>query len=360
MNRDIYFLRKTLQLAKKAEGFTSPNPLVGAVIAKKGKVIAQGYHKKAGLAHAEIEALNKAKENLGGATLYVNLEPCCHFGRTGPCVDEIIKRKIKRVVIATLDPNHRVYKKSVKKLRLAGIKVEVGLLEKEARQLNEVFFKNMQKQMPFVAVKLAQSLDGKIATARGESKWITQKRSRLFAKSLRDNYDAVLVGINTVVKDNPRFNGLKKIPYKVIIDPHLRLPKESFLLENNPDKLIIFTSEKSRPKCSKIPKPARIFFLREISGELPLRAMLRILYNLEIRSVFVEGGAQTVGNFFDKALVDKIYLFIAPKIIGGKNSLSAIGGKGFYLNNCPTIKDICVKRIGKDLLICGYPEYGKN
>jgi diaminohydroxyphosphoribosylaminopyrimidine deaminase/5-amino-6-(5-phosphoribosylamino)uracil reductase len=269
--------------------------------------------------------------------------------------------KMKRVVIATFDPNPKVYKKSIRKMRLAGIKVDAGFLEKEARQLNEVFFKNMQTQMPFVAVKLAQSLDGKIATAKGESKWITQKASRSFAKCLRDKYDSVLVGINTVIKDNPRLGGFKKIPYKVVIDPYLRLPKNSYLLKNDSDKLIIFASQKKRHSHKNINSLAQVFFLKEKQGKLSVRNILKILYSLKIRSVFVEGGAETVGRFFDEELVDKIYLFIAPKIIGGEGSLSAIKGKGFpYLNNCPVIKDICVKHIGEDLLICGYPDYGKN
>lgn len=360
-DKDIYFLEKTLHLAKKAEGFTSPNPLVGAVIARNDRIIAQGYHKKAGSPHAEVIAIRKVKEDLRGATLYVNLEPCCHFGKTPPCVDEIIRKGIKRVVIATFDPNPMVYKKSVRKLRAAGIKVDIGFLEEAAKNLNEVFFKNMQKRTPFVAVKLAESLDGKIATSKGESKWITQKISRLFAKRLRDKYDSVLVGINTAIKDNPRLNGIKRVPYKVVIDSRLRLPKYSYLLKQNPDKLIIFTSKKSRPKRGKIPQAVKVFFLKEAAGKLSLKSILKVLYSLGVRSIFVEGGAETAGRFFDEKLVDKIYLFIAPKIIGGKNSFGSVAGRGFpSLQSCPKIEKVSIRRLGEDLLISGYPSYGNN
>lgn len=360
-DKDIYFLRKTLKLAQKAEGFTSPNPLVGAVLVKNGRIIAQGYHKRAGLAHAEIEAIKQIKGNPKGATLYVNLEPCCHFGRTPPCVDEIIKKGIKRLVVATIDPNPKVCGKSIRKMRAAGIRVNVGLLRKEAKKLNEVFFTNISKERPFVAAKIAQSLDGKIATKKGLSKWITDQKSRLFAKTLRDKYDCVLIGVNTLIKDNPRLNGLKKKPYKVVIDPNLRLPLSSNLVKENLDKLIIFTSEKSKARQKMLPISVKVFFMKESKGCLPLRKILKILYSLGITSIFVEGGSQTLGRFFDEKLVDKLYLFISPKIIGGKGSLTSIGGEGFpFPNTCPYIKEVYVKYLGQDLLICGYPNYGKK
>ncbi|MCM8831237.1 MAG: bifunctional diaminohydroxyphosphoribosylaminopyrimidine deaminase/5-amino-6-(5-phosphoribosylamino)uracil reductase RibD, partial [Candidatus Omnitrophica bacterium] len=192
MEKDLFFLKKTFQLAKKAEGFTSPNPLAGALFVKNNKIIASGFHKKAGAAHAEIEAIKNSSVSLRGSTLYVNLEPCYHFGKTPPCVDEIIKRGIKRVVVSNIDPNPRVNGKSIKKMRENNIEVKVGLCRKEGKVLNEVFFKNMKKNLPFVTVKVAQSLDGKIATRRGASKWITEKRARLYSRSLRDKYDAVL------------------------------------------------------------------------------------------------------------------------------------------------------------------------
>ena len=370
MNKDAYFIKKTFQLAKKGEGFTSPNPLVGAIIVKGDRIISQGYHKKAGFPHAEAEAIRTAGENLTGTTLYVNLEPCCHFGRTPPCVDEIIKKGIKRVVVATCDPNPLVRNKSITKLKKANIGVKVGLCEKEAEGLNEIFFKNMREAMPFVAAKTAQSLDGKIAARGGKSKWITNEKSRMFARRLRDKYDCVLVGANTVVKDNPYLNGLKKIPYKVVIDPYLCIPESSHLLKGNLGKLVIFTSFASKKKVNpalarkggvkKIPPAARVFFLKQRNGWFVLREVLKILYQLGIMSVFVEGGSQTMGRFFMEKLVDKVYFFISPKIIAGTKALSSVGAEGFSSpNSCPYIEGIKIHRLDEDILISGYPCYKK-
>ncbi|MCK9615892.1 MAG: bifunctional diaminohydroxyphosphoribosylaminopyrimidine deaminase/5-amino-6-(5-phosphoribosylamino)uracil reductase RibD [Candidatus Omnitrophica bacterium] len=357
MKRDIYFLEKTFKLAKNAEGCTSPNPLVGAVIVKNNKEISCGFHKKSGNLHAEIEAINNAKVSLRGATLYVNLEPCCHFGKTPPCVDKIIKSGIKRVVMASLDPNPIVHGKSISKLKKAGIKVSIGYLSEKARRLNEVFFKNMQVKRPFVVVKLAQSLDGKIATANGVSKWITEERARKFARKLRDKYDCVLVGVNTVIKDNPRLNGFKKIPYKVVIDPQLRIPKDSYLLKNNLQKLIILASAKAKKKSLK---EAKVFFIKEKKGKLPVKEILSVLYQHGIMSVFVEGGSETAANFFEEKLADKVHFFIAPKILGGKDALTSISGQGLSLRDSPKIRGMTIEKIGQDILITGYPYYGKK
>ena len=356
--QDLCFLKKTFSLAKKGEGFTSPNPLVGALFVKNNKILSFGYHHKAGGPHAEIEAIRAAKKKLSGSTLYINLEPCCYFGRTGPCVDEIIKKGIKRVVIATKDPNPRVNGKSIKKLRKAGIKVEVGLCKKEAQELNETFFKNMREKKPFVVAKVAQSLDGKIATRKGISQWITSSSSRKFSKKLRDKYDCVLIGVNTLIKDNPGLNGLKKSPFKAVISPRLNIPLNSQLLKKNPDKLIIFTSEKSKLKRKKIPDKVKVFFLKEEKGWLPIEKILKILYSLGLMSVFIEGGSQTLGQFFIKKEVDKAFFFIAPKVIGGRAALSSIGAEGFStLKAAPSLENFKIKRIGKDILVWGYPKY---
>jgi diaminohydroxyphosphoribosylaminopyrimidine deaminase/5-amino-6-(5-phosphoribosylamino)uracil reductase len=354
MDKDVYFIRKTFQLAKRAEGFTSPNPIVGAVFVKNNKVVSSGYHKKSGFPHAEIEAIKGAKQSLADAQLYVNLEPCCHFGRTPPCVDEVIKTGIKRVVIAALDPNPRVRGKSVAKMKKSGIEVKVGVCAEEARCVNEVFFKNMENKRPFVVIKTAQSLDGKIAASKGVSKWITSARSRTFAKRLRDKYDAVLVGINTVVKDNPSLNGVRTVPYKVVIDPKLRMPLNSSLIRKDPDKLVIFTSV--RKKNKKLPSVVKVFYLKEKKGQISVKEVLANLYNLGIMSVYVEGGGETIGRFFDAKLVDKVYFFIAPKIIGGKNALSSVRGVGAALpNKSFLLKGMQIKKLGEDILISGYP-----
>jgi len=325
-----------LDLAKKAQGNTSPNPMVGAVLVKCGRVIGQGCHQRAGLAHAEIVAFKRCRVSPAGATLYVNLEPCAHFGRTPPCVDLVIRRGIKRVVIATLDPNPLTAGKSVKKMRAAGIKVSVGALAAEAVRLNEIFFHNMKKNMPYVSAKWAQSLDGKLVSCKGRSKWITGKSARRLAKSLRDKYDAVLVGVNTVIKDDPQLNGLRKIPFKVVLDPAGRLPRRSELARKYADRLIVVKGKR---------------------GRIDLKQALKRLYRMGITSVFVEGGAKTLGGFFDAGLVDKVYCFIAPKILGSQSALSAIGGKGFTSpNNCPVLKDLEIMPIGLDLLLTGYPQ----
>jgi diaminohydroxyphosphoribosylaminopyrimidine deaminase/5-amino-6-(5-phosphoribosylamino)uracil reductase len=358
LNKDIYFIKETFKLARKAEGCTSPNPLVGAIIVKNNRIIARGYHKRAGLPHAEIEAIRKAKEDLKGATLYVNLEPCSHFGKTPPCVDDIIRSGIKRVVIATYDPNPIVGGKSVKKLRMRGIKVKVGLLRAEAERLNEVFFKNVSQGAPFVVAKVAQSLDGKIATRKGESKWITSKEAREFSKSLRDKYDAVLVGINTVVKDNPDLNGIKKVPFKIVIDPHLRISPHSNLVKKYSGKLIVFASLKSIKQVKKGLRGVRVFFLKGRGGHFSLKALLKVLYKLGITSVFVEGGAFTLGRFFDERLVDKAYFFISPLIIGGLGALTSIGAKGYsQIKECPYLREVNLLTFKKDILISGYPCY---
>jgi len=350
------FMQRALFLARKGEGTVSPNPLVGAVIVKGKKVIAEGYHKKCGWPHAEIEAIRKAKpKDLKGATLYINLEPCCHFGKTPPCVDEIIRRKFRKVIIAVKDPNPKVNGKSIKKLKQAGIKVSLGSGEKEALRLNEIFFKNMQQSLPFVVVKVAQSLDGKIATATGQSKWITSEKSRQVAKSLRDKYDAVLVGVNTIVKDNPSLKGLKRTPFKIVIDPNLRIPRQTFVLKNHPEKLIVITSLSNKKKAQKISKAVKLIFLKkEKSGQFPIRSILKALYHSGIMSVFVEGGAETIGRFFDAKAVDRVFIFIAPKIIGGRNALASVGGKGVLsISSAISLRDVKIEKIGSDFLISG-------
>jgi len=335
-SEDACYMKMCLQLASRGCGDVSPNPMVGAMLVKGGRVIGQGYHRKAGLAHAEIDAFKSCRRSCRGATLYVNLEPCSHFGRTPPCVDEVIKRGVKRVVIAMRDPNPLVRGRSIKKMKQAGIKVEIGAGAKGAGRLNEVFIKNMRSNMPFVAAKWAQSLDGKLVSCKGRSKWITGKPARRFAKSLRDKYDAVLVGVNTAIIDDPRLDGLRKIPFKIVLDSQGRLPRQSKLARKYADRLIVVKGKRSR---------------------IDLKQMLKKLYQMGIMSVFVEGGAQTLGGFFDAGLVDKVYCFIAPKILGSQAALSAVGGKGFASpEHCPIIKNLEVLPIGPDLLLTGYPQ----
>ncbi len=354
--KDIYFMKRALSLAKKGEGETSPNPLVGAVVVKNNKLVSEAFHKKSGLPHAESIALEMAGPKAKGATLYLNLEPCCHFGRTPPCVDKVIAAGIKRVVIAIKDPNPLVNGKSIRKLKKNNIEVLTGVCREEAEGVNEVFLKNMKKKLPFVAVKAAQSLDGKITTASGQSKWITAPESRTFSRKLRDKYDAVLVGANTLKKDNPKLDGLKKTPYKIVISSKLNLPADSYFFKNSFGNSIVFTSLNQKGK-NKLPNKAKVFFSRENKAGFLLKNILKNLYQMGIVSVFVEGGSYTLGRFFEQKLVDKVYFFISPKILGGKAALTSVGADGAKsIKKSIEVKRLKIRRIkNKDILIWGYP-----
>jgi len=353
MYSDEYFMKRALDLAKKAQGMTSPNPMVGAVVVKDGKVVGEGYHKKAGMPHAESLAIDAAGKNARGSDLYVNLEPCCHTGRTGPCADKIIASGIKKVVAATKDPNPLMCGKSLKKLGKAGVKTSCGTCCRESRKLNEVFFKNMQKKLPFVAAKFAQSLDGKIATRLNVSQWITSLAARNKAKELRDLYDCVVVGVNTANKDNPSLNGLTKKPLKAVIDPKLAIKPSLKLIRENGKNLFILTSLKNKNKRSKLFDKATVLFAKEKNGSLDLLDLLEQLYARKVCSLFVEGGAQTLGLFFDAGLVDKVYAFIAPQIIGGKDALSAVGAGGVAKPGKINLKSMRVEMVGPDILVSG-------
>ena len=355
--QDQFFLKETLKLAKEGIGWTNPNPMVGAVLVKNGKIIGKGCHKRVGSAHAEIEAIKSSKENVEGATLYVNLEPCNHFGRTPPCVDKIIKAQISHVVCCTLDPNPKVSGKGVAKLKKAGIAVSVGVLQDQARILNETFFSFHEKNRPFIALKFASSLDGKIATKTGESKWITNEKARTFAKRLRSQYQAVLVGVNTVIYDNPYLgvrDKTKKDPLRIILDPNLRVPLESQVLRDN-NVLIVTTSLASEKKIELL-KQKGITILILKNKEILLKDLLNYLKEQEIISVLVEGGGKTLGIFIDERLFDKVYAFYAPIIIGGKEGVSAIGGSGAsYIKDAVRLKNLTLKKFDDNMLIIGYP-----
>lgn len=357
MDEDIYFIKETLKLAKKGLGWVNPNPMVGAIVVKNGRIIAKGYHKKSGLPHAEIEAIKRYPQSLKGTSLYVNLEPCTHFGKTPPCVDAIIKAGIGKVVVATLDPNPKVSGKGIAKLQKNGIKTAVGILENESRKLNETFFAYHEKKRPFIAIKFASSLDGKIATSLGDSKWITNEKARLFARELRSKYQAILVGINTVLKDNPnlgvRIKG-KKDPLRIILDPTLKIPLDSNLLRDT--NILIATTESANQKKKKMLEEKGILFLVFKGKTIPLPKLLDKLKEKEIISILVEGGGKVLGSFMDNKLVDKVYAFHAPIIIGGEKAVGAIGGKGANtIEKALHLKKISFKRFGDNLLTIGYP-----
>lgn len=322
---DESYIQLTLELAKRGIGKVSPNPLVGCVITKNNKIIGAGFHTKYGDDHAEINAINSAQETLEGSTLYVNLEPCTHYGNTPPCVDRIIKEKIKRVVIGTLDVNPLVNGKSIKKLKDAGVQVKAGLLEKECIELNNFFFKFISKKLPYVTLKAAVTLDGKIADVNSNSEWISSSESRKYVHSLRNKYDAVLIGANTALIDNPQLT-VRHIdgrnPWRIILDPKLSLPLNLKLFQKNFDKrTVLVISEnglKKKRKLSELEKLGVkiITVKKQVNNKTDLKFLLKELSKRNITSVLVEGGSKVFTSFLKQKLFDDLLVFISPKLIG--------------------------------------------
>ncbi len=354
------FMQRALDLAARGKGRTSPNPMVGAVVAKGNKIIAEGYHKKAGTPHAEILALKKAGSKARGATLYINLEPCCHTDKkTPPCTKSIIKAGIKKVVTAMIDPNPKVSGRGIKELKGAGIKTETGTMNAEAKKLNKAFTKFITKKTPFVILKIAQSLDGKIATAKGESKWITGEESRKFVHKLRSEVDALLVGIGTIKKDNPsldcRIRGCRN-SYRIIVDSRLQIPLNAKVLKHKDKRTIIATTKKASSRKINFLKKLgnNVLIIKDRAGKINLKALMKALARLDITSVMIEGGSSVNASALSSGIVDKIMFFIAPKIIGGSDAVSSVGGKSpSLLKNALTLKDVQMTKIGKDILIEG-------
>jgi len=359
---DKKYMRMALKLAQQAKGRTSPNPMVGAVVVKNGKVIGTGLHRRAGEYHAEAIALREAGPIAQGATLYVTLEPCSHTNkRTPPCTPLVIQSGVKRVVVAMIDPNPHVSGSGIKALRKAGISVVTGVLEHEARKLNEMFIKYITKGMPFVTLKIAQTLDGKIATASGESQWITGQKAREEGHCLRDTNDAILVGINTILKDNPSLttriaNG--RDPVRVILDSRLRIPFAAKVLTQKSTSKTIMATLASAPK-TKIKKlrdaGADVLLVRSERGRVDLRDLMRKLGKREIMSVLIEGGAEVHASAIRTGIADKVVLFIAPMLMTGADSLCSIGGVSpTRLNKAIRLKDLTARYVGEDLMIEGY------
>lgn len=349
-----------LRLALKAKGMTSPNPMVGAVVVKNSRIIGKGYHQRPGLSHAEVIALNEAGKLTKGATLYVTLEPCAHFGKTPPCVDMIVKSGIRKVIIGMVDPNPLNNGRGIKILRQHKIKVEVGFLEDKLRKLNEAFIKYITKRIPFVTIKLAQSLDGKIATKTGDSQWITSDQSRAYSHRLRANYDAIMVGVNTILRDNPKLDSWfsKRHPRKIIVDSHLSTPSLANIFFEGSQVIIVTLPAKAGQETENrkiLAQKAKILEVKEKFGQINLKDMLKKLAMLEITNILVEGGGTLVGSLFDERLVDKILFFISPKIIGGKNAISSVMGEGITrIDRAFKLKEVKLKRIGEDFLVEGY------
>ncbi len=355
------YMKLALELAEKGRGKVNPNPMVGAIIVKKNKVIGKGYHECYGEAHAEVKAFQNATEDVEGATLYVTLEPCSHYGKTPPCVDKIIDKKINRVFIGSLDPNPLVSGRGVEKLIDAGIEVTTGILEKECRELNEIFMKYMVERKPFVIMKTAMSLDGKIATKIGESKWITCSESRNNVHRLRDQVAGIMVGVNTVIMDNPELtcrieNGNN--PVRIIVDSSLRIPIDSKVLgKQHIAETIIATTPQAdiRKKIEIEDKGVKVLITESLEGKVDLQDLMSKLAMENIDSVFLEGGSTLNFSALEQSIVDKVQVYIAPKIIGGDKSKTPVGGSGVEcLINAFQLHRVSYRTIGEDILIEGY------
>ena len=356
-------MKRAIDLALMAKGRTSPNPMVGAVIIKGGKIAGEGYHKKAGTQHAEVNAINSAGKNAKDGIMYVTLEPCCHQGRTPPCTKTIIKSGIKKIVIGMVDPNPIVSGKGIEELKGAGVQVSTGLLEKECKRLNEVYIKYITTKKPFVLLKVAMSLDGKIATCKRESKWITSEKSRERVHHLRDEVDAIMVGIGTVLQDNPNLTvALKKgklnNPYRIVVDSELKIPMDSNILKSNlKSKVVIATTARSDAKKVNAlkEKGANVVVVENDNQRVNLFKLMDELGKMEITSVMIEGGSELNSSALESGIVDKVIFFIAPRIIGGKDSMPAVGGRCVEkLSDSLNIHDVNVDRCGSDIVIEGY------
>ncbi|MGE7876192.1 bifunctional diaminohydroxyphosphoribosylaminopyrimidine deaminase/5-amino-6-(5-phosphoribosylamino)uracil reductase RibD [Peribacillus muralis] len=361
---DQYYMKLALDLAASAKGKTNPNPVVGAVIVKDGVIAGTGIHRKAGEPHAEVHAFKMAGEYAEGATLYVTLEPCSHYGKTPPCANLVKESGVLRVVVATQDPNPEVAGRGISILKDAGIEVEVGVMEKEAQSLNERFIHNMTKNRPFVISKLAMTLDGKLATHTGHSKWITGEESRHSVHVLRNEVDAILVGIGTVLADDPSLTtrlpeGGGKNPVRIILDSELRIPLEANVVETSKAKTIIVTQEHAPEDKMAVlsEKGVEFIFVQKNDDGLDLSALMKELFNKGITDVLLEGGSEVNASFLRAGLIDKFLIYVAPKLLGGRNSLTPF--TGVNVDTMDEALDVAfsgVDTFGEDIRITAYPK----
>lgn len=354
------WMQQALNLAKTTTGQTSPNPMVGAIVVKDGCLVGMGAHLKAGTPHAEVHALEMAGSNAKDSTLYVTLEPCHHHGRTPPCTEKIISTGVKQVVIGCQDPDPRVAGKGIKRLEEAGIQVITGILEKECRQVNEAYFYHRQTGYPFVTLKTASTLDGRIATASGHSKWITHSQSRLRVHQLRHQHQAILVGIGTVLADNPQLTtrlpngGLN--PLRVIVDSRLRIPLDARITDVSEADTLIFTTEaRDQQKEDALRSKGVKVIIAGKGPRVDWELVFRTLGNQGILSVLVEGGSEVNASLLEENWVNKAVIFLAPKLLGGSGSLHSIGGKNpETISEAKNLKDLTIERYGDDICIIGY------
>ena len=353
------YMQQALDLAKTAMGHTSPNPMVGCVVVKNGKLVASGCHERYGEFHAERNALTRCKEDLTGADLYVTLEPCCHQGKTPPCTDIIIERKIGRVFVGALDLNPKVDGGGIKILREHGIEVITGILEQECLALNEIFFHYITTGLPYVAMKYAMTLDGKIASANGDSKWVTGEKAREHVHFLRKKYSAILAGIDTVLADDPLLNCRTEEgvdPIRVICDSHLRLPMDSQIVKTAGKirTIAAYTDAEEETKKKLESTGVELLQISEKNGHVDLEKLIRTLGEKKIDSILVEGGGNIHGSLLQTGLVNRVYAYIAPKLIGGKNALPPVGGDGIEkMKDAVVLQNQEILHLGADYCIRG-------
>ena len=360
---EIKYMKRALELAEKGRGYTKPNPLVGAVIVRENRIIGEGYHQQYGGAHAEINAFLNATEDVAGATMYVTLEPCAHFGKTPPCANAIVDRKISEVVIAMKDPNPLVAGQGIKILEEHGIKVTVGVLEEEASRLNEIFLKYIQTKLPFVIMKTAMTLDGKIASVTGDSKWITNEASRQYVHQLRHQVSGIMVGIGTILADDPELTTRLKEgggidPVRIIVDSRARIPLEAKVLNlTSKSKTIVAVSEKAdKEKLHKLMnKGAEVLMVPLKNDRVDLHCLMEQLGQKGIDSILLEGGAALNFSALQEGIIDKVISFIAPKLLGGDRAKTPVGGEGIpEMRHAILLEDLQISRFREDFMIEGY------
>jgi len=360
---DEYFMKIALDLALKGQGFTSPNPVVGAVVVREGRIVGKGWHEAAGKAHAEVNAIEDAGDAAKGSTLYVTLEPCNHTGRTPPCTEKILASGIRRVVVAMSDPNPDVKGGGNEHLRNQGIAVTTGICEAQAERLNEIFIKYIKTKQPFVIVKCAATLDGRIATRTGDSRWVSGESSRKFAHRLRHLVDGIMVGIGTVETDDPslntRLDDMKgRDPARIILDTRLSISEKATVLrlESEAETILVTGDAVSEDKKTRIECPGvRIIRSPLKDGRIDLYALMSQLGAMGITSLMIEGGSRVIASAFKAGIVDKIYFAYAPKILGGDDGVPICKGEGpDLMKDCIFVRDINVLRFDEDVMIEGY------
>lgn len=359
---DIQFMKMAFEMSLKGAGFVNPNPLVGAVIVKDGRIIGKGFHAYFGGSHAEVNAIQNASENIEGSTIYVTLEPCNHQGKTPPCTEKLILGKFDRVVIGMKDPNLLVNGSGIKKLQDAGIKVETGLLEKEIKACNEAYIKFITTQKPFCTLKTAMTLDGKISTYTGESKWISNEKSRNWVHKLRHRYAAIMVGVNTIIKDNPRLtdrseNDKKSNPIRIIADSNGRTPLDAAVLKTEEAKTIIAITENTNSNFVDAVKEkgVEVIVCPENNKKVDIKFLVAELGKRGIDSILLEGGSTLNFSAIQAGIVDKVVSFISPKMFGGETSNTPIGGAGFKnIEDAITLNIDNIQQFDDDLMITSY------